>query len=97
VLPEKFGIDKRRAHYSDLIHNGEMTRNEALELLAKPPYAPNELQSDRAYVFKKLGFSQAEFDQIMNEAPVPHDAFKTDQWLVDMLLKVRDTLQLKNR
>lgn len=97
VLPEKFGIDKRRAHYSDLIHNGEMTRGEALELLAKPPYDPNELQSDRAYVLKKLGFSQAEFDQIMREAPVAHDAFKTDQWLVDLLVRFRDAFQLKNR
>lgn len=37
-LPRKFGYDKRRAHLSCLILNGEMTREEALAELARPPY-----------------------------------------------------------
>ncbi len=35
-LPVYFGFDKRRAHYSSLIHSGQMTRDEALRLLAEP-------------------------------------------------------------
>lgn len=97
VLPEKFGIDKRRAHFSDLIHNKELLRSTALELLAHPPYANSDLQSERAYVLKKLGFSQLEFEQIMKEPPVPHSSFKSDQCLVDALIKVRDVFQLANR
>ena len=30
LLPKKFGIDKRKAHYSSLIINGQMKRNEAI-------------------------------------------------------------------
>lgn len=32
-LPTKWGIDKRKAHYSSLINSGQMTRKEALEKL----------------------------------------------------------------
>lgn len=39
-LFEKFGIDKRKAHYSSLIVSGQMTREEALEKLQKSPEYP---------------------------------------------------------
>jgi len=35
-LPRKFGIDKRKAHYSSLINSGQMTRDEAVEKLKEP-------------------------------------------------------------
>jgi PP-loop superfamily ATP-utilizing enzyme len=35
-LPQKFNIDKRKAHYSSLIVSGQMTREEALERLKHP-------------------------------------------------------------
>lgn len=39
-LFEKFGIDKRKAHYSSLIMSGQMTRADALEKLKKDPVYP---------------------------------------------------------
>jgi hypothetical protein len=36
ILPTKFGVDKRRAHLSDRIRNGEMTRDEALTVIETP-------------------------------------------------------------
>lgn len=35
-LPVKFRLDKRRPHYSSMINSGQMTRDEALQELAKP-------------------------------------------------------------
>lgn len=75
-LPQKFSIDKRRMHYSSLICSGQMTREQALELLEKPLYEPNELQRDIDYVMKKLQFSAAEFNSIMNAAPKAHSDYK---------------------
>jgi N-acetyl sugar amidotransferase len=72
ILPEKFHIDKRRIHFSDLIMNGEMTREQALEDLKSPPYDAAELQTDRKYVQKKLGFSDAEFEGYMTAHPKSH-------------------------
>lgn len=66
ILPQKFGFDKRRAHLSNLICMGEVSREEALELMQDAPYS-NELQEeDRRYVIKKLGLTEDEFDQLMN-------------------------------
>ncbi len=79
ILPTKFGVDKRRVHLSDRIRNGELTRDDALAEIARPPYDPADLARDRAYVIKKLGFSEAEFAAIMAEPPRPHDAFATDR------------------
>lgn len=39
-LFEKFGIDKRKAHYSSLINSGQMTREEAMNKLTENPVYP---------------------------------------------------------
>ena len=65
VLPRKFGIDKRRAHYSNLVLSGQLTRDRALEMMEEPVYPEKGLQEDRAYVVKKLGLSDEEFESIM--------------------------------
>lgn len=39
-LFEKFGIDKRKAHYSSLINSGQLTRKVAMESLATRPEYP---------------------------------------------------------
>lgn len=39
-LFEKWGIDKRKAHYASLINSGQMTRKEAMDLLLQSPVYP---------------------------------------------------------
>lgn len=66
ILPKKFNIDKRRGHLSTLICTGEITRNEALELISKDPYPNEQLKiEDKEYVIKKLGITNEEFETIM--------------------------------
>jgi len=79
ILPSKFGIDKRIAHLSTLIGSGLISREEALEELKKPTMDPVLLNSDYDYVTKKFGFSKDEFEKIMKEKPIPHEAYGT-QW-----------------
>ena len=69
VLPNKFGIDKRVGHCSDLINSGQMTREEALEEILMPGYDPDLLSSDLDFVKKKLGLSDGDWEAIMT-APV---------------------------
>lgn len=70
ILPRKFSIDKRRAHLSTLICSGELSREEALQTVAKPPYADPELEEqDRTFLIKKLGLTERTFDEIM-AAPI---------------------------
>ncbi len=65
VLPTKFHIDKRRAHLSNLVCSGQITREEALRAMEEELYPAEELRRDKEYVLKKLEFSEEEFDAIM--------------------------------
>lgn len=68
-LPTKFGFDKRRCHLSSLICSGQISRSEALAILAEPPYDPSLQQEDTAYVAKKLGLSETEMLDILRAPP----------------------------
>lgn len=72
ILPEKFHIDKRKFHYSVLICSGQMTREEALAEMKKPAYDPQMLRDDYAFVLKKLGLTEEEFQRIMKQPAKDH-------------------------
>ena len=65
ILPTKFKIDKRKAHLSDLIFGGQITKAEALAEMEKPIYDPVLQKTDFEFVLKKLDLSKAEFEVIM--------------------------------
>lgn len=81
ILPRKFGIDKRRAHLSNLVQSGQITREQALERLGEPLYTERESREDREYIAKKLGISTEAFDAIMRLPPRDHREFPGyDRW-----------------
>ena len=86
ILPRKFKIDKRRIHFSDLVMNGELTREQALQELSKPLYLPEDLRRDEEYVRKKLGYSVQEFDEYLSAPPKPHSGYPSDAVLAQHLL-----------
>jgi N-acetyl sugar amidotransferase len=79
ILPEKFGVDKRKAHLSTLICSGQITREEALKELEKPIYDSAQLEDDKTYVLKKLGLSNEEFMKILETKPIPHEFYGTNE------------------
>jgi len=78
ILPEKFKIDKRRAHLSTLICSGQMSREQAVEELGKPTYDPDQLKLDKEYVLKKFKLSEKEFQDIMDLPIRNHSDFETE-------------------
>ncbi len=67
ILPEKFGIDKRRAHLSSLICSGEMTREKALEEVSKKTYLDEKMLIEDTNLFKvKLGLTDKEFKYLIS-------------------------------
>ena len=88
ILPEKFHIDKRKAHLSTLICSDQITKAEALEELKKPLYEPLQLRSDKEYVLKKFGLSEQEFEKIMHLPVQKHTAFRSDRKLKEMYMKM---------
>lgn len=75
-LNKKFGIDKRKSHYSSMIMSGQLTREQALELLKEPLYIESELEEDIIILCDKLGFTREEFDALMEQPGVPHTRYK---------------------
>lgn len=72
-LFEKFGIDKRKAHYSSLINSGQMGRKEAKELLTTNP------------VYPLLGLEQ----KVLKFPKRNHSDFKQDKWFARISKVVR--------
>ena len=72
ILPEKFKIDKRKAHFSTLICSGQLTKEQALIELEKPLYDPLKLKEDKEFVLKKLGFTNDWFNDYLKRTPVAH-------------------------
>jgi len=65
LLPKKFGMDKRRPHFSSLIVSKQMTRSSAIEELRREPYDLRLVEEDIQYVCRKFGLSKDEFNAIM--------------------------------
>ena len=63
-LFEKFGIDKRKAHFSSMILSGQMTREKAIEELGNSPVYPG------------LGIEK----QAMSAPKRKHEDFPVDKW-----------------
>lgn len=64
-LPKKFGFDLRKSYFSALVCSGQVTREDALQELSRPPASSELMAQDRDYVVKKLGLSEEEFDKIL--------------------------------
>lgn len=72
-LPRKFGYHKRRAHFSSLIMTGQMTREAALERIAKPEMDEHFLTQEFEYVAHKLDLTVEELQQIFS---APNKTFR---------------------
>lgn len=88
VLPRKFGVDKRKAHFSTLITTGRMTREAALDELRQPPYAEELQEEDKKYVAKKLGFSDDEFEAVLTQPNRSHEEYGTDAAQIAMIVRM---------
>ena len=95
IYPRRFGIDKRRAHYSALICNNEMTREQALELLKEPLYSDEELEKEKSFFLSQLEISEEQFEKYMKKPIRSHYEFKTHKWDLKLLRFARRILGYK--
>jgi len=98
ILPRKFGIDKRRAHLSSLVCSGQMERMEALEIIMHDPYPSDDMmREDKAYVIKKLGLNEVEFERIMAAPVKTFQDYPNDNALRKVLLTMyRSAVKLRD-
>ncbi|AFN75902.1 N-acetyl sugar amidotransferase [Melioribacter roseus P3M-2] len=85
ILTRKFNIDKRKLHYSAKIRNGQISRDEALEIIKQDPFTGGEELLE--YCLKKLDLSYEDFERIMSTPPKTFLDFNTYYPLVKALQK----------
>jgi len=93
LLPEKFRIDKRRAHLSSLIFSSQISRENALAEIHRPIYPEGLLQEDYNFVLKKLGFTKDEFDAILALPNKTYRDYPNESSLQDRLRRILNKLR----
>lgn len=88
LLPVKFNLDYRKATLSSQICDGKISREEALQIIAKPSYNPLEIEEDKEYVSKKLGLSKEELEQIIKLPPKTYKDYPNDEVKLEFIYKV---------
>lgn len=79
ILPKKFNVDKRKAHLSNLICSGQLTKKEALKEIETNYYTDELIEKDKAFFIKKFGLSEIEFEKIMSLPPRKHEDFDMEK------------------
>lgn len=95
VLPKKFNIDKRKGHLSDLIRSGQLSRDEALNKMDEPGYDDTLLRQDKAFVIKKFGVTEADFEALLNAPPKTFRDYPNQYTTVQNLKKIVNLLRTK--
>ncbi len=94
--PCKFGYDKRRFHLSCLIMNGEMTREEALEELSRPPYPVEMQKQDEKYILDKLEIDSETWERILSAPPTPNENYFSQEKVIRLAKKLLGKKRVEN-
>jgi N-acetyl sugar amidotransferase len=94
-LPVRFGYDTRKVQFSSLILTGQMTRDEALEKLEKPPYDKETIAHDLEFVANKLDISVDELNGYMELPKKTYQDYRSQRWVYDVGAKVMKMLGLE--
>ena len=93
ILPNKFNVDKRKLHLSNLVITNQMKRNEALSVLKNPPYDTNELKSDTDYFLKKMKWNKSDLEKYIENKEISHKSYPSESSFWDFTLKVNSFLK----
>ena len=96
-LPHKFGYDKRKCYFSNLIHINEMSREEALQKLALQPYDSKTIEKDTEYIANKLGLTKEELEDIISGPNKTFRDYKNQYKLIKFGIKISRMLGIENR
>ena len=96
-LPQKFGFDRRKAHFSSLILTGQMTREAALTRIKTPELDEDFLEREFEYVAHKLDLTVDELRNIFNGENKSSYDYKSKRWLIEIGSKLMSLFGLEKR
>lgn len=95
-LPTRFGFDIRKAQLSSLVVTGQMTRDEALDVLKNPPLPEEECMALFKEVAKRLEITEEEL-MSYHKLPKEYLKYKNNAWAFKLGIKLYQFLGLDRR
>ena len=95
-LPTKFGFDVRKSQLSSLVLTGQMSREEALTILEKPPVSEQEAMEMFKEVAKRLNITEEELWDLY-KLPKCGIKFKARTGLYNFGIKLYEFLRIEKR
>lgn len=96
-MPKKFGYDKRKAYLSSLILTGQMSRQEALDILATPPYDEALAMQDLEFICNKLDISKDELIELMKGENKTFRDYKNSEKILKAAIKLAMFVGMEKR
>ena len=94
--PTRFGHDMRRAQLSSLVVTGQITREEALNILEQPPLTEEESSALFKEVAKRLEISEEELMSYHN-MPACTEKFRSQEKFYNLGIRLYELLGLEKR
>jgi N-acetyl sugar amidotransferase len=99
-LPKRFGIDKKRAHLSSMIVSGEITRDEALELIETSKISKVDSDALENFIASKLGIPVSELQDYSELPRIDPKVYRNENYLnvlLKIFIQIRDLLSKLKR
>jgi len=95
-VPTRFGHDIRRAQLSSLVVTGQMSREEALKILEKPPLSEEESKELFAEIAKRLEITEEELMAFHN-MPECTEKFRSQEKVYKIGIRLFEILGIEKR
>ncbi len=95
-LPKRFGFDVRRVQLSSLILTNQITRDEALKEIEKPPYDEDKIGNEFLFVANKLEISVEELEKYLELPKKTYHNFRNQEFLYKLGNKVFNLLNIES-
>ena len=77
-----------------MVVSGQLTKQEGLEVLQSSPYpSERDLDLDKEYFIKKMGWSELELSDYLRRPEVPHDHYRTEVPFANFVARLKEGLQ----
>jgi hypothetical protein len=90
ILPNKFGVDKRKLHLSTLVVSGQIKREEAIEGIEGLAYPSiQDFESDYKYFLKKMKWKEEDLENYIKRSRVEHAFYGNELYIWEFILKLK--------
>jgi len=84
-LPQRFGIEKKRAHLSSQIVSGEITRDQALETIERTKISKVDSDVLENFIASKLGISVSELREYSQLSWINPNIYRNENYLNELI------------